>query len=199
MYVKICGLRNGEDTRIAAEAGADFLGFIFAESSRMTDPVTVREMTNQLPRHIKKVGVFADQPIEDVIRMANEAGVDYIQLHGTESAEYAQRMPFPVIKAFSIMAEADLEKIKGYPAKYFLVDLPKGTGSDRKTLDWELISRAGLPVEKLILAGGLTPENIEEAVNTARPFAVDVASGVETAGMKDPLKIKAFIEKAKKH
>jgi phosphoribosylanthranilate isomerase len=198
MFVKICGLKTLSAAQTAVSAGADFLGFIFAESSRKVQPELVREIAKNLPSHVKKVGVFANQSEQEVMRSAEMAGLDYIQLHGNESASFAKRMPLPVIKAFAIHSEEDLENLHDYPADYLLVDLPKGSSGQGLTLDWGMLQKAELPLNKIFLAGGLTPENVGEAISTVFPFAVDVASGVETNGKKDAKKIKAFITESKK-
>lgn len=197
MLVKICGIKTLAAARTAVESGADFIGFIFAESSRKVEPDIVGEFGANLPGHVKKVGVFANQTEQEVIKSAEIAGLDYIQLHGNESASFARRMTLPVIKAFAIESEKDLENLHEYPADYLLVDLPKGSSGKGLTLDWEMIRKADLPWEKVILAGGLTPENVGKAISAVSPFAVDVASGVETNGLKDDGKIKAFINEAK--
>lgn len=197
MLVKICGIKTLAAARTAVESGADFIGFIFAESSRKVEPDIVGEFGANLPGHVKKVGVFANQTEQEVIKSAEIAGLDYIQLHGNESANFARRMTLPVIKAFAIESEKDLENLHEYPADYLLVDLPKGSSGKGLTLDWEMIRKADLPWGKVILAGGLTPENVRKAISAVSPFAVDVASGVETNGLKDDVKIKAFINEAK--
>ncbi|WP_285766466.1 phosphoribosylanthranilate isomerase [Peribacillus sp. SI8-4] len=197
MIVKICGIKTLAAAQEAVKHGADFIGFIFAESSRKVAPELVGEVGSALPGHIKKVGVFANQTEQEVIRIAEVAGLDFIQLHGNESVSFARRMPLPVIKAFSIRSEADLEKLQEYPAEFYLVDLPKGSSGKGLTLDWDMIGKANLPRKKLILAGGLTPQNVRSAISAVSPIAVDVASGVETNGVKDSLKMKAFINEAK--
>ncbi|MFY0780170.1 phosphoribosylanthranilate isomerase [Peribacillus simplex] len=197
MLVKICGIKTLAAARTAVESGADFIGFIFAESSRKVEPDIVGEFGANLPGHVKKVGVFANQTEQEVIKSAEIAGLDYIQLHGNESASFARRMTLPVIKAFAIESEKDLENLHEYPADYLLVDLPKGSSGKGLTLDWEMIRKADLPWGKVILAGGLTPENVGKAISAVSPFAVDVASGVESNGLKDDVKIKAFINEAK--
>lgn len=197
MLVKICGIKTLAAARTAVESGADFIGFIFAESSRKVEPDIVGEFGANLPGHVKKVGVFANQTEQEVIKSAEIAGLDYIQLHGNESASFARRMTLPVIKAFAIESEKDLENLHEYPADYLLVDLPKGSSGKGLTLDWEMIRKADLPWGKVILAGGLTPENVGKAISAVSSFAVDVASGVETNGLKDDVKIKAFINEAK--
>ncbi|WP_260284162.1 phosphoribosylanthranilate isomerase [Peribacillus aracenensis] len=197
MLVKICGIKTLADAQTAVESGADFIGFIFAESSRKVEPEIVGEIAANLAGQVKKVGVFANQTEQEVIKSAEIAGVDYLQLHSNESASFARRMPLPVIKAFSVNSEKDLENLHEYPADYLLVDLPKISSAKGLTLDWDMIRKADLPPGKVILAGGLTPENVRKAINAVSPFAVDVASGVETNGLKDAVKIKAFINEAK--
>ncbi|MFJ7752087.1 phosphoribosylanthranilate isomerase [Peribacillus muralis] len=197
MLVKICGIKTLAAAQEAVNYGADFIGFIFAESSRKVAPELIGEFGKELPGHIKKVGVFSNQTEQEVIRIAEVAGLDFIQLHGNEPASFASRMPLPVIKAFAIRSETDLEKLQDYPAEFLLVDLPKGSSGKGLTLDWDMIREANLPRRKLILAGGLTPENVRNAINAVSPIAVDVASGVETNGLKDSLKMKAFINEAK--
>ncbi|MFF2457328.1 N-(5'-phosphoribosyl)anthranilate isomerase [Peribacillus simplex] len=197
MLVKICGIKTLADAQTAVESGADFIGFIFAESSRKVEPEIVGEIVANLAGQVKKVGVFANQTEQEVIKSAEIAGLDYIQLHGNESASFARRMPLPVIKAFAVNSEKDLENLHEYPADYLLVDLPKISSAKGLTLDWDMIRKADLPPGKVILAGGLTPENVRKAINAVSPFAVDVASGVETNGLKDAVKIKAFINEAK--
>ncbi|MGE1161937.1 phosphoribosylanthranilate isomerase [Peribacillus simplex] len=197
MLVKICGIKTLAAAQTAVKSGADFIGFIFAESSRKVEPDLVGEFGANLPGHVKKVGVFANQTEQEVIKSAEIAGLDYIQLHGNESASFARRMPLPVIKAFAIESEQDLENLHEYPADFILVDLPKSSSGKGLTLDWEMIRKADLPRGKVILAGGLTPGNVGKAISAVSPFAVDVASGVETNGLKDAVKIKAFINEAK--
>lgn len=199
MFVKICGIKTVEAAKIAAEAGTDFIGFIFAESSRKIEPEEARAIAKELPQHIKKVGVFSNQSEADIIRVASLVGLDYIQLHGQESAEFASRMPLPVIKAFAIESSADFVKLVDYPANYYLVDLPKKPKNENnpKTLDWQGLAAASLPFEKVILAGGLTADNVAEAIQVVKPFGVDVASGVETDGVKDEQKMRAFVLQAK--
>ncbi|MGE7876906.1 phosphoribosylanthranilate isomerase [Peribacillus muralis] len=197
MLVKICGIKTLAAAQEAVNYGADFIGFIFAESSRKVAPELIGEFGKELPGHIKKVGVFSNQTEQEVIRIAEVAGLDFIQLHGNEPVGFASRMPLPVIKAFAIQSETDLEKLQEYPAEFLLVDLPKGSSGKGLTLDWDMIREANLPRRKLILAGGLTPGNVRNAIRAVSPIAVDVASGVETNGLKDTLKMKAFINEAK--
>ncbi|WP_199880762.1 phosphoribosylanthranilate isomerase [Bacillus massiliglaciei] len=199
MLVKICGIQTAEAGRLAAEAGADLLGFIFADSSRRIEPEDAASIINQLPGGTKTVGVFMNQEYEEVIRTAAEAGVDFIQLHGSEPEEFARELPYPVIKAWSIRTLEDLKAAADYPAEFHLLDLPKEKqAGSRKTLDWVILKDSGLLPEKILLAGGLTPENVGKAIQSVSPAGVDVASGVETEGKKDPKKIRDFIKMAKK-
>ncbi|MDQ7863429.1 phosphoribosylanthranilate isomerase [Peribacillus frigoritolerans] len=119
------------------------MGFIFAESSRKVEPEIVGDFGANLAGHVKKVGVFANQTEQEVIKSAEIAGLDYIQLHGNESASFARRMPLPVIKAFAIHSENDLEHLHEYPADYLLVDLPKSASGKGLTLDWDMIRKSG--------------------------------------------------------
>lgn len=202
MKVKICGIKTVEAAKTAASAGTDFMGFIFAESSRKIDSETAAAIVKELPTHIKKVGVFSNQSAAEITKIASFVGLDFIQLHGQETAEFASKMPLPVIKACSIESNQDLEILENYPATYFLIDLPKSPKSSQnkpKTLDWHALVSAALPLEKIILAGGLTAENVAEAIGIVKPFGVDVASGVETDGVKDEQKMRAFVTHAKQN
>lgn len=200
MIVKICGMKTVEAAKAAVLAGTDFIGFIFAESSRKIDAETAVEIAKELPTSIKKVGVFSNQSETEITKIASIVGLDFIQLHGQESAEFAKKMPLPVIKACSIESNEDLTILENYPATYFLLDLPKRPKlqqSKPKTLDWHALASSSLPLEKIILAGGLTAENVAEAIKIVKPFGVDVASGVETEGVKDEQKMRAFVTQAK--
>jgi phosphoribosylanthranilate isomerase len=195
--VKICGITRLEDARLAVELGASALGFnFFRPSPRYLAPEAAPEIIGQLPPFVTAVGVFADEVDgENVERMARQAGVAVIQLHGP-------RFPGPspalenclLIRAVAVKSDfkpADLTRLQ---ANAFLLDAfdaaaPGGTG---KTFDWKLAHEANR-YGTIILAGGLTPENVGEAIRTVRPFAVDVASGVESApGRKDPARLRAF-------
>lgn len=198
MKVKICGLTTLEAAQTAENAGADFLGFIFADSKRKISPEKAKEIIEELNGKALKVGVFVDESLEEIERIQRLTGIDIIQLHGQESIEEAGSFSVPVIKAFSIQNEVDLRKIEGYPVDYQLLDLPKNSqSSSEKTLDWQMIHRLRQSCNRLILAGGLTPMNVSEAIKLVQPFAVDVSSGVETNGYKDHEKIRLFIKNAK--
>ncbi|MGE8079353.1 phosphoribosylanthranilate isomerase [Peribacillus loiseleuriae] len=197
MHVKICGLSTLEAAQTAIDSGADYLGFIFAESKRKVTPIKAREIIRNLKGNVKKVGVFVNESVEEISRIAEYAGLDIIQLHGTESQEIASQLSLPVIKAITIHSIEDLIQVQEWKTEYILLDLPKNqTAPIKKTLNWEEM-KGKIPYSKhIFLAGGLSPENIETAVKLIQPYAVDVSSGVETEGTKDLAKIKAFIREA---
>lgn len=197
--VKICGITNSDDALLAAELGADALGFIFYNKSpRYVTPGLARQIIRQLPPLVATVGVFVDEDAATVREVASLAGLDWIQLHGSESPEYCRSLGRRVIKGFRVQGEEIFSRLQEYQGavQAFLLDTykpgtPGGTG---ETFDWELARRASR-YGPVILAGGLTPENVAEAIRLARPAAVDVASGVEAApGKKDPERLRAFFD-----
>ncbi len=197
MLVKICGIRTKEAAEAAVQAGADFIGFVFADSKRNISAERAAIIAQGLPTQVKKVGVFVDEQPERMIEIAKLVGLDYLQLHGDESADIASQLPFNIIKA--IPAEPFyLNKIQGYPCDYYLIDSPsENRGGSGKTFNWELMEKYDLDRKKLLLAGGLTEGNVQKAIEIVHPIGVDVSSGVETNGEKDVVKIKRFIHKAK--
>jgi len=199
MRVKICGIMSDEAALAASEAGADFLGFVFAESKRKISPEKAGDIIQQMPEHVKSVGVFVNESQENIIRTAKTANLDYIQLHGDENPEFCNSLPYPVIKAFSIKEQEDLNKLAKYDCDYFLLDSPgvKYRGGSGIPFDWSLLENLAIPKDKIILAGGLDRENVKKAVSNVRPAIVDLSSGVETNGVKDSEKIKEFIAAAK--
>jgi phosphoribosylanthranilate isomerase len=199
--VKICGITNLEDALLAAELGADALGFIFyARSPRHVAPETAREIIAQLPPFVAAVGVFVDESAAVVQELAAQAGLDWVQLHGQESPEYCRNLGRKVIKAFRIQDEGSLHLLAGYQgaAQALLLDTYKkgqmgGTG---EIFDWH-VAREAKKYGTIILAGGLNPGNVAQAIATAGPAAVDAASGTEAApGKKDPAKLRAFFREA---
>ncbi|MFU8813554.1 MAG: phosphoribosylanthranilate isomerase, partial [Balneolaceae bacterium] len=200
--VKICGLTTLEDARFASGALADFLGFIFyPESPRYVDPAKAGAIINWLEGP-QKVGVFVNQPLDDVNSIAKQTGVDLVQLHGNESPEYCELVEKPVIKVFHITEDqtaedlhAEIERYSGI-ADYYLFDTKTdgrwgGTG---KTFDWNILKE--ITDEKpFFLSGGLNPENIRQAIETVNPTAVDLSSGLEESpGRKDFDKIEQFFD-----
>lgn len=199
MNVKICGITTIEDAKVVAEAGADFIGFVFAPSKRRIQPVDAKIIARQLDPSLKKVGVFVNESIENMKQIAETVGLDYIQLHGDEPKEIAAALPLPVIKAFSI-DQVTADNLHAYPCEYFLIDSPgdKYRGGSGRTFDWTTLEELGIDLGKCILAGGLSAENVKEAISIANPSGVDVSSGVETNGNKDITKIKQFVHHAKR-
>jgi phosphoribosylanthranilate isomerase len=201
--VKICGITNLEDALLAASLGAHALGFIFYQKSpRAIRPEAAREIIRALPPLVLSVGVFVDEEAQVVREISERVGLDWVQLHGRESPEYCRSLGRRVLKGFRIKNEASLAFLSEYQnaVQAFLLDTyrpgtPGGTG---ETFDWE-IARQARKYGPVILAGGLTPDNVAAALQTAKPQGVDVASGVEVSpGKKDPGKLKAFFQAIKK-
>lgn len=199
MIVKICGITTEDAAHAACEAGADMLGFVFAESSRKISPETAKKIVEQLPEQVAAVGVFVNETIENIGRIAETAGLDYIQLHGDEPPSFCEQLSLPVIKSFTIKEKVDAKRLSEYKCDFYLVDSPgiRYRGGSGKPFDWSLLQDQNLPREKVILAGGLNEGNVAEAIKQVQPHAVDVSSGVETDGKKDHQKIEDFIKEAK--
>ena len=200
--VKICGITNSADAFMAAEAGADALGYIFApESPRQVEPAVVAEIIKALPPFITNIGVFVNEPVEYVNDASRKAGVGVVQLHGDETPEYCSKVELPVIKAVRVRSEEDLDGLGGYRVAAFLLDTYKegmrgGTG---ETFDWNIAaSNEAKSLGQLILSGGLTPGNVCEAIGKVRPYCVDTSSGVELEpGRKDHEKVAEFIDRVR--
>ena len=197
MFVKICGITTEDDALLAVALGADAVGFVFAPSKRQVSIDQARDIARRLPPEILTVGVFRDELPERVIDTVYAAGLKGAQLHGHEppavTREVKSRVRF-VIQGFAAGSSA-LDRAAEHGADVVLVDAPE-PGSGR-LFDWTIIDGVSLR-ERLLLAGGLTPENVAEAITLVRPWGVDVSSGVEReAGRKDAVKMKAFIEAAK--
>lgn len=199
--VKICGITSLADARVAAEAGADALGFVFYEPSpRYISPEAAAAILRHLPPFPLRVGVFVNAPANLVLSAMRQCRLGLLQFHGDEPPDYCLQFGLMSMKAFHIESPECLQRLPDYPTEAWLLDTcapgkPGGTG---QTCNWDLAvegMKLGRPV---FLAGGLTPENVAEAVRRVRPYAVDVSSGVEAApGRKDPGKVRAFIELAK--
>jgi len=187
--VKICGITNLEDALFAAEAGADALGFVFyAKSPRCIAPDRAREIILRLPPFVTKVGVFVNEELDRVTELMAHCSLDYAQLHGDEPPEQVAALALRVIKAVQVRSAADIERLAQYQAVAYLLDTyhPTKPGGTGETWDWELAA-AAKQYGPVILAGGLIPENVGEAIERVHPYAVDVSSGVEAApGIKDP-------------
>ena len=198
MLVKICGITSESDALLAVALGADALGFIFAPSPRQVSPRAVQQIVDRLPREIMTVGVFRNEAPARVVEIVNGIGLRAAQLHGTESAEQtrwvAERVPF-TIRAFPA-GHPGVGRVDEYGADAVLVDAASpGSG---EVFDWRLAEGVVDPA-RLIVSGGLRPDNVADAVAHLRPFGVDVATGVEAEpGHKDPQKVRAFIAAARR-
>ncbi|OGC92931.1 MAG: N-(5'-phosphoribosyl)anthranilate isomerase [candidate division Zixibacteria bacterium RBG_16_53_22] len=201
--IKICGITNLEDARLAADLGAQALGFIFyPKNARSVRPEAAQAIIEGLPPFVLSVGVFVDEEASVVREIAQTIGLDWLQLHGQESPEYCRSLERRVIKAFRIKDQTSLALLPNYrdAVQAFLLDTyrPGALGGTGETFDWALARRAK-EYGPVILAGGLTPANVIQAIHQAQPEAVDVASGVEAApGQKDPERLRAFIAAVKK-
>jgi len=199
--VKICGITNRADGLMAAEAGADALGFIFhPPSPRYIEPAAAAAIARELPPHIVKVGVFVNAPEDLVVGASTACGLSLLQFHGDESPEYCLQFGLMSMKAFRIKDAASLEALPRYATDAWLLDAyaPDQLGGTGAVFNWDLAIEAKKFGRLIALAGGLSPENVAEAVRRVQPFAVDVSSGVEQSpGRKDPAKVRAFIQAAK--
>lgn len=194
--IKICGITRAEDAFTAVEAGADFIGINFyPESPRYVPPETAARMIHEIGKRVKWVGVFVNERLESVREISSRLGLDLVQLHGDETPEFCRNLGIPAVKAFRIRVREDLEGMGDYPSRYLLLDhFSPGYGGSGSAFDWSWLEEYEVPRERLFLAGGLTPGNVAEAVRRVRPFAVDVASGVESGpGVKDRTLIEMFI------
>lgn len=205
--IKMCGITNSYDAEQGVQAGVDALGFIFVEASpRYISPEHARGIISELPPFVDCVGVFVDRDPKEVEEIIAYCGLSYAQLHGSEEPKYCERLarftaPCKVIKAFRVGDETQGDLFTPYNdvAQGFLLDTySKGiAGGTGMAFDWRIIDRLRLQLP-LILAGGLGPENVREAITQVRPFGIDVNSGVErTPGMKDADKLRAFMEQVR--
>jgi phosphoribosylanthranilate isomerase len=198
--VKICGITSVEDALQAVQAGADALGFVFYERSpRNIDPLMAANIISELPPFVQAVGLFVNADAGFVNDTADRCRLDLVQLHGDEPPDYCAKIRRRVIKAFRVRDASSLAPVRDYRVAGILLDAysPGAFGGTGLSFNWELagIAREFGPV---ILAGGLAPDNVREAVERVAPYAVDVSSGVELSpGKKDPEKVREFIKRAK--
>jgi phosphoribosylanthranilate isomerase len=199
--VKICGITNAADALAAAASGADALGLMFYPGSPRHVPLkAAAEIARQLPPFIIKVGVFVNAPEDDVLRAIGDCGLNVVQFHGDETPEYCAQFPVMTIKAFRIRDAGSLKSLPDYQTDAWLLDahVPDKLGGTGAIFNWDLALEAQKLGRPVFLAGGLTPENVADAVRRVRPYAVDVSSGVEESpGKKDHAKVAAFIQAAK--
>jgi len=196
--VKICGITNLADALAAIEAGADALGLNFYEKSpRHISLKTAAEIASHLPPFVMRAGVFVNADEDLVTRAIGECGLSLLQFHGDEPPEFCTQFGLMSMKAFRIRDAESLKVIPNYPTDAYLLDAysPEARGGTGEKFNWNLAVEAQKFGKPVFLAGGLTPENVAEAVRKVRPFGVDVASGVESApGKKDAAKVRAFIQ-----
>ncbi|MEK7707128.1 MAG: phosphoribosylanthranilate isomerase [Verrucomicrobiota bacterium] len=199
--VKICGITNLADAQAAAAAGADMLGFVFCEASpRCMTVEQVADVARQLPPSIVKVGVLVNPTKELVIRAIAGCGLNLLQFHGDEPPEFCTQFGVMSLKAFRVRDAESLKALPNYQTDAWLLDAfsPNARGGTGEKFNWDLAIEAMKFGRPIFLAGGLTPENVADAVRRVRPFAVDVSSGVESApGKKDHAKVRAFIQAAR--
>jgi len=198
--IKICGVTRLSDAVTAAEAGADYIGFNFySPSPRYVKPEKAREIIMGLPDDVEAVGVFVNENPARIMEICRTAAIGTVQIHGDEPEGFENNLELPVIRALRVSGPSDMEGMERHKPFAFLIDSKSEVyGGSGKKADWDLAAKAKEKAEKLILAGGLSPDNVEEAIKIVKPWAVDTASGVETSpGQKDHEKIRRFIEAVK--
>jgi len=202
IQVKLCGMTRPEDARVAEAAGADAIGLIFAPSPRQVTAQQAKQISRELGPFIARVGVFVDAPLDKIAAVLDHVHLDVLQLHGSETPEEVEALRSlgrRLIKSVRVKDAASLSRLDEYPVDTFLLDsyipgMPGGTGH---TFDWSLATEIARR-HRIILAGGLTPDNVANAIQAVRPFGLDAASGVETSpGVKDPGKMQQFIARAR--
>lgn len=191
--IKICGLKTMDDIFSVNKLKPEYAGFVFLKGrARYVTPLQAAEMQQALDPSITPVGVFVNEPLAQVASLFQNGIIQIAQLHGNESEAYVKELKnlckCPVIKAFIVKTKEDVAKALSFPCDYLLLDNGMGTG---QAFDWSLIQNIKKP---FFLAGGLNPENVAKAIELTHPYAVDVSSGVETDGRKDPSKIEAFLQ-----
>lgn len=194
--VKICGITRPEDGLAAAEAGAWAIGLVFArESPRFINAKQALAILEVLPKTVLRVGVFQNQSMDVITRVEREVPLDLIQLHGHEKDEQCLAVGRErCMKAVVLLDEPSVERVARYSSDFLLVDRPRAS-ADQPTAPWKLAARLAKMREKTLLAGGLTPENVADAIGEVQPWGVDVSSGVEKSpGIKDPERVRAFIK-----
>ena len=199
--VKICGITNVADGLAAAEAGADMIGLMFYESSpRHITLARAVEISRAMPLFLMRVGVFVNKPADFVLRAIGECNLTMLQFHGDETSDFCTQFGLMNMKAIRVRDAESLTQLENYQTDAFLLDAHSrnGLGGTGEKFNWDLAVEAQKFGKPIFLAGGLTPENVADAVRIVHPFGVDVSSGVESApGIKDHAKVKAFITAAK--
>ncbi len=200
--IKVCGLTNLLDALECVRLGVDYLGFVFAKSPRHADPVVVKQIRKDLGDSVRMVGVFTEES-DEVLEIANSCGLDYVQLHGEQSEDFAKQIGSE--RVIRVLRVSDLESLsaihKYQSAEYYLFDtyakkIQGGTGT---AWDWNLFTGLDFPDKQIILAGGINADNVCDAINTVHPYAIDISSGVESApGKKDYEKLERLVHNVTK-
>jgi phosphoribosylanthranilate isomerase len=200
--VKVCGITNPEDARVAADAGADAIGLVFAQSPRRISLERAREIAAALPEGVLKVGVFVDAEPEEVLRIARDVGLDYAQLHGDEPPEAVAEIReggIGVMKALRVRNAESLAAVQRYEADLFLLDAwsPEARGGTGARFDWEL-AKSLRGRDNILVSGGLGPENVREAIEYFEPYGVDASSSLEERpGKKNGERVRRFVGAAR--
>lgn len=200
---KICGLSRPEDIKVANELNMDYIGFVFAKSSRQVTREQARTLKAMLKPGIKAVGVFVKEEATQIAKVAKDGIIDVIQLHGDETPEFCRWLRYvtnkPVIKAIRVKEADSLQGLGKYDCDYFLFDTfsPDSYGGVGKTFPYALLGKAKIP-KPFFVAGGLKPDNVEKVINLVHPYGVDTSGGVETNGKKDYAKMADFIKAVKR-
>jgi len=201
--IKICGITNKRDAIAAAELKPDMMGFVFYNGSkRYVEPKIVKDIANELPPSIIKVGVFVDLDKNKVLEIAEECALDMLQFHGDEAPDYCAGFvgSYKVMKAFRIKDAGSLKGINDYSIDFYMLDAysPKGKGGTGEIFDWKIAENFEF-LKPVILSGGLTPDNVREAIGKLSPYGVDVSSAVEASpGKKDIILMKKFVENVRR-
>ncbi|MDO4466126.1 MAG: phosphoribosylanthranilate isomerase [Bacillota bacterium] len=195
--IKLCGITQQREIEAINSLHPDYIGFVFAKKSkRYIDPEKAFLLKQKLDRNIQAVGVFVNEPIEQVAKLLENGTIDVAQLHGTEDETYIKKLRKQtnkmLIKAFQIQMETDISEIENCSADYVLIDSGAGSG---KTFNWDIVKQVKRP---FFLAGGLHEKNVETAIKSVHPYAVDVSSGIDTDGKKDIGKMQCFVENVRK-
>lgn len=197
--IKICGLKREKDISYANTLKIEFAGFVFAESKRQVDKYLAKELIKKLDKNIEKVGVFLNMPADEVKIIAEYCNLDILQFHGSETKEYCNSFAkYKIWKSFGIKDKNSLKKLEGYNTDGFLLDTyVKGQyGGTGETFNWDIVSN--INYKNIILAGGLTNQNVRKAVQIVKPMIIDVSSGVEVDGYKNFIKMKKFVEEVRR-
>ncbi len=195
--IKICGITQYDDAKTAVSLGVDALGFVFHPASpRYIHPEAARDIIARLPPFVSKVGVFVNETAETIFSVMSQAGIDTVQLHGDETPDFANALSCPVVKAFGVKPGFDIATLAPYKVSGYLLDTwSEARGGSGATFDWSLAQQATKRYANVILAGGLNPANVREALESVIPYAVEFNSGVEIKpGVKNHYKMREAVE-----